>query len=230
MRKSFSPLFLLVILLLQAPLAIIPSITVASAAGNVTINDFTCNITKGTIPLEARLTGNVTGEVTKWLWEFYNPIFDHYSYSTGNITTGHTFGEAGVYGIFNVTLIVSGPGGHDSLKKINYVVINKNTTGLPIAAFSASSTFGTAPLTVTFTDKSTNAISSLWYFGFKGSSTKKNPTFIFTSPGKYRVVLAVSNARGYDVTAQKIIVWGQQQGKMDLARIWAFFPTFKMIK
>jgi len=209
MKKLFSPLFLLIILLLQTALAIILLITVASAAGNVTINDFTCNVTKGTIPLEARLTGNVSGEVTKWLWEFYNPIFDHYSYSTGNITTSHTFGEAGAYGIFNVTLIVSGPGGYDSLKKLNYIVVNKNTTGLPIAAFSASSTFGTAPLTVTFTDNSKNAMSSLWYFGFKGSSTKKNPTFIFTSPGKYRVVLAVSNAKGYDATDKEIIVWRQ---------------------
>ena len=131
---------------MEATLAIIPSITVASAAGNVTINDFTCNITKGTVPFEARLTGNVTGKVTNWLWEFYNPQIDHWSYSSGNRTTGHTFGRAGAYGVFNVTLVVSGPGGNASLKKIDYVVGNKNTTGLPVASFSASPTSGGAPL------------------------------------------------------------------------------------
>ena len=98
MKKCLSSMILIIILLMEATLAIIPSITVASAAGNVTINDFTCNITKGTVPFEARLTGNVTGKVTNWLWEFYNPQIDHWSYSTGNRTTSHTFGRARAYG------------------------------------------------------------------------------------------------------------------------------------
>ena len=73
MRKHLSSIVLLVILLIPASLAVLSSINIAAAAGNVTINDFTCNVTKGTVPFQARLTGNVTGEVTKWLWEFYNP-------------------------------------------------------------------------------------------------------------------------------------------------------------
>jgi PGF-pre-PGF domain-containing protein len=208
---------LLVILLLQAALVIVPSITVASAAGNVTINDFTCNITKGTAPLEARLTGNVTGEVSKWQWDFYNPRSKLWSYSTGNITTSHTFGRRlslGVYGVFNVTLVVSGPGGNATLKKVDYVVANKNTTGLPNSSFSASTISGNAPLNVTFTDDSTNTTSRLWYFGLKDTSTEKNPTYTFTSPGTYRVVLEVSNSRGWDATSQEIIVQGNQQGKI----------------
>lgn len=202
---------------MQAALVILPSITVASAAGNVTINDFTCNITKGTAPLETRLTGNVTGEVTKWQWDFYNPRSKLWSYSTGNITTSHTFGRRlslGVYGVFNVTLVVSGPDGNATLKKIDYVVANKNTTGLPNASFSASTISGNAPLKVIFTDNSTNATSSLWYFGLKDTSMEKNPTYTFTSPGTYRVVLEESNSRGWDATSQEIIVQGQQQGNV----------------
>ena len=206
MKKCISAIVLLVLLLLQASLAIIPSITVASAAGNVTINDFSSNVTKGTVPFKARLTGNVTGKVTKWLWEFYNPQIKHWSYSTGNRTTSHTFGRAGAYGVFNVTLVVSGPRGKDTLKKIDYVVGNKNTKGLPVAAFNASSTSGNEPLTVAFTDNSKNATSSLWYFGMKGTSKEKNPMFKFTSPGTYRVVLEVSNSKGWDATAQEITV------------------------
>jgi len=195
---------IVVILLLQATL-----VTTASAAGNVTINDFTCNVTKGTIPLETRLNSNVTGNVTTYNWEFYNPQFNRWSYSTANRTTSHTFGETGAYGVFNVTLKVSGPDGNDTLKKIDYVVANKNTTGLPVANFTASSTSGIAPLNVTFTDNSTDATSSLWYFGMRGTSTEKNPTFNFTSPGTYRVVLEVNNSRGWDATAQEINVLAQ---------------------
>ena len=209
MKKCISAIVLLVILLLQAALAIVPSITIASAAGNVTINDFTCSVTKGTVPLEARLNSNVTGEVTKWRWDFYNPQTDRLSYSVADRTTGHTFGSTGAYGVFNVTLEVWGPDGNDSLKKIDYVVANNNTTGLPVANFSASSTSGNAPLTIKFTDNSTDANSSLWYFGMTDTSTEKNPTFKFTSPGIYRVVLEVSNFNGWDATAQEIIVQGQ---------------------
>jgi PKD repeat protein len=179
MKKTFSSMVLLVILFLQVALAIIPSIGVVSAAGDVTINDFTCNITKGTVPFDSRLTGSVTGQVTSWKWEFYNPQINHWSYSSGKgnlVTTSHRFGRAKAYGVFNVTLIVSGPGGSDSLKKIDYVVGNKNTTNLPVANFSASSTSGYAPLTVTFTDNSQNATSSLWYFGLTNTSKEKNPT------------------------------------------------------
>lgn len=206
MKRYIATIVSLFVLLLPATL-----VTTASAAGNVTINDFTCNVTKGTIPLEARLNSNITGNVTTYLWEFYNPQFDRWSYSTANITTGHPFGKTGAYGVFNVTLEVSGPDGNASLKKIDYVVANQNTTGLPVANFSASSISGIAPLNVTFTDNSTDATSSLWYFGLKDISKEKNPTFNFTSPGTYRVVLEVHNARGWDTTAQEIIVQGQQQ-------------------
>jgi PGF-pre-PGF domain-containing protein len=212
MRRNLSSIVLLTILLLPTALAFMSTIEVASAEGNVTINDFTCNITKGTVPFTARLNGNVTGQVTKWQWDFYNPQINHWSYSTGNRTTGHTFGRAGAYGVFNVTLIVWGPGGTSSLKKVDYVVGNKNTTGLPNASFVASTTSGDAPLNVTFTDNSKNATSRLWYFGLKATSKEKSPTFTFTSPGTYRAVLEVSNSRGWDATSQDIIVQGNQQG------------------
>jgi PGF-pre-PGF domain-containing protein len=211
MRKSALSLVLSVILLMQAALATIPSIPVASAAGNVTINDFNSNVTKGIIPLDTRFNANVTGNVSEWQWVFYNPQLNKWSYSSVNGTTGHNFGKNGVYGVFSVTLVVSGPDGNDSLKKIDYVIANQNTTGLPTASFTASATSGNAPLKVSFTDTSTDANSTLWYFGTKDTSTEKNPTFEFTSPGTYRVVLEVSNSRGWDAIAQEIIVTGQQQ-------------------
>jgi len=213
MKKPFSSIVLLIILLMPAALAVVSSIQLASAADNVTtINDFTCNVTKGTIPLPARLTADVSGEVTNWLWAFHNTQFNKSSYSSSPGTTKHTFGRTGVYGVFNVTLVVSGPNGNATMKKIAYVVANKNITGLPVAAFTASTTIGNAPLTVSFTDNSNaNTTSHIWYFGNKATSTEQNPTHTFNVPGKYRVVEVVNNTNGWDAIAQEIVVQGEQQ-------------------
>ena len=205
MRKQLSSITLLAILMLPAILFVVSTIEVVSATGNVTINDFTSNATKGTVPFSTRLIGDVTGEINYARWDYYCPATNHWSHSSG-INSPHTFGAAGGYGVFNVTLIVSGPGGTDSLKKIDYVVGNKNTTGLPVANFSASVTSGDAPLKVEFTDRSKNASSILWYFGLTDSLKDKNPTFTFNTPGTYRVVQEVKNSRGWDATAQEIIV------------------------
>jgi PGF-pre-PGF domain-containing protein len=210
MRKHLLPMILLVILLMPVALAVTPLVPVVSATGNVTINDFSSNVTKGTIPLDTRLTANVTGNVTSWVWVFHNTAFNKTSYSSGNRTTQHAFGRTGVYGVFNVTLVVSGPDGNASLKKIAYVTANKNVSGLPVAAFSASPTSGYAPLNVTFTDNSTDATSGVWYFGNRGSSTEKNPSYEFSAPGKYTAVLVVNNTNGWDTQTQEITVQGDQ--------------------
>ena len=70
---------------------------------------------------------------------------------------------------------VWGPGGNDTLTKVAYVTANNNSSNLPVANFTASPTFGNAPLDVTFNDDSTNTTSQLWYFGNGNSSTEKNP-------------------------------------------------------
>jgi PGF-pre-PGF domain-containing protein len=214
MKRYLSSIVLLIILLMPAALTVISSVQIASAAGNVTINDFSSNITKGTVPLDTRLTADVTGNVTKWLWVFHNIGFNRSSYSSANGTTKHTFGRTAIYGVFNVTLVVSGPDGNASLKKVAYITSNKNVSGLPVAAFSASSASGDAPLEVTFTDNSTGATSQTWYFGTRDSSTEKNPTYSFLEPGNYNVVLVVNNTNGWDTATQVMAVQGEQQEKV----------------
>ena len=72
----------------------------------------------------------------------------------------------------------------------------------PVGAFSAAPSSGTAPLTVTFTDQSTNSPTGwAWNFGDPGSgaqntSTVQNPTHTFASAGNYTVTLTPSNAAG----------------------------------
>jgi PKD repeat protein len=69
----------------------------------------------------------------------------------------------------------------------------------PVADFSATPTSGTAPLTASFTDASTNRPSTWsWDFGDGTSSTAQNPTHKYTSPGTYAVKLTAANAGGLD--------------------------------
>ena len=71
----------------------------------------------------------------------------------------------------------------------------------PVAEFSATPTSGTAPLTVSFTDASTNAPTSwAWDFDNNGSvdSTARNPVHTYASAGTYSVTLTASNSAGSD--------------------------------
>lgn len=86
----------------------------------------------------------------------------------------------------------------------------------PVAAFSGTPTTGTAPMSVTFTDQSTNSPTSwLWNFGDGNTTgnTLKNPTHLYTSPGSYTVTLTVTNAAGSGSSTQ-------------LGYITAAYPTF----
>jgi len=67
----------------------------------------------------------------------------------------------------------------------------------PVADFSPSDTTGVSPLTVQFTDTSTNSpMSWAWSFGDDSTSTQQNPTHIYQNPGNYTVKLEASNPAG----------------------------------
>ncbi len=69
----------------------------------------------------------------------------------------------------------------------------------PVAAFSGTPTSGDAPVTVNFTDSSTNTPTSWsWTFGDGGTSSAQNPSHTYTAAGTYTVVLTASNAYGSD--------------------------------
>ncbi|MGI8892777.1 MAG: PKD domain-containing protein, partial [Bacteroidia bacterium] len=66
----------------------------------------------------------------------------------------------------------------------------------PVANFTASTIQGCAPLQVSFTNNSTNAVSFQWTFGDGNSSTILNPSNIFMSPGNYEIKLIAQNSTG----------------------------------
>ena len=69
----------------------------------------------------------------------------------------------------------------------------------PVANFSADPTEGYAPLTVQFTDLSTNTPTSwLWDFGDGETSTEENPEHTYNEAGIYTVTLTATNGGGSD--------------------------------
>jgi PKD repeat protein len=77
------------------------------------------------------------------------------------------------------------------------------------AAFSATPTTGTVPLTVAFTDESSaGATSWAWDFEANGTidSTAQHPTFTYTSPGTYSVSLSVAGPSGSDAVTQASLI------------------------
>lgn len=77
---------------------------------------------------------------------------------------------------------------------------------VPVASFTASPTSGTAPLTVKFTDTSTNSPTSWsWSFGNGTTSTAQNPSATYSTAGSYTVTLKATNSAGTSTTATKTI-------------------------
>ncbi|MCK9591299.1 MAG: PKD domain-containing protein, partial [Methanoregula sp.] len=75
------------------------------------------------------------------------------------------------------------------------------TVIVPVAAFISDIQTGTAPLTVNFTDQSTNTPTSwAWDFTNDGTvdSTEPSPSHIYDTAGTYTVNLTVTNAGGSD--------------------------------
>jgi PKD repeat protein/subtilisin family serine protease len=68
--------------------------------------------------------------------------------------------------------------------------------GLPVAGFVGGPTSGLAPLTVTFTNLSTDATSYAWIFGDGKTSATTDPINTYTNPGSYSVKLTAFNGAG----------------------------------
>ncbi len=128
-----------------------------------------------------------------------------YLWSTGggNIVSGGgtptaTVNQAGVYTLL-VTDLTTGCTQTDTVSVIDLPP--------PVASFtySPNPATGHVPLTVTFTNTSTNANTYFWVFGDGTTSTLQDPTHTFVSIGVFAVVLYVTN-NGHCVDSTEILV------------------------
>ena len=89
-------------------------------------------------------------------------------------------------------------GGQQHGDRTGYISVDLS---IPVASFTANITSGPDPLTVNFTDTSTNSPTSwLWSFGDGYTSSDQNATHTYTSTGTYTVELTAYNSAGSNVS------------------------------
>lgn len=85
----------------------------------------------------------------------------------------------------------------------------------PLANFEADALTGRAPLTVNFTDQSTESITSWqWDFGDGTISTEQNPSHTYTDPGTYTVSLTATGPGGSDTETKTDYIEVRHAGAM----------------
>ena len=159
---------------------------------------FSATPLSGTAPLTVSFTDSSTNTPTTWKWEYKTGAGSWTQFSTVR-NPSYTFPT----GTYDIRLTASNTAGTDIETKVGYITVNAATL-LPVAAFSAAPTTGTAPLTVTFTDQSTNTPTS-WKWEYKSATsvwtqfaTTRNPSFSFSSSGIFDIRLTATNAAGAD--------------------------------
>jgi len=174
------------ILLTALTVVCLISISSVAMAAKPTAN-FKANTVSGVMPLKVTFSDLSTGNPTSWLWNFGDGV-------TSSIrNASHTYQKAGIY---TVKLTVKNSFGSNTATKTNYITL-KTPDAIPIVIFTVNKTSGTAPLTVKFTDQSTNNPTSVrWYFGDGTDSSTRNATHTYTKPGMYNVKLVASNSAG----------------------------------
>ncbi len=96
----------------------------------------------------------------------------------------------------------------DNSCSVSDIAVINTLSSPPVAEFTANETAGCAPLTVEFTDISTNfPLSWQWNFGDGNTSSDQNAIHTFTDAGTYTVELTATNADGSDSYQMQIEVY-----------------------
>ncbi len=143
----------------------------------------------GFVPFVSNFSGNCTGNIVSWMWDF------------GDGTTGsgqyvsHSYTQEGIY---IVTLNVLDDTGKTGSYYI-YITATKPSNTLK-TEFWAQNYANYAPFTVNFGDYSDGGPTE-WYWDFQNDgiidSYEQNPTYVYQNPGYYSVKLIIKNAQGY---------------------------------
>ncbi len=130
------------------------------------------------------------GSIAGYSWDFGDGA------TSTAANPSHTYGAAGTY---TVSLTVTDDQGATGNASTTATISDPPNNNPPVAAFNGSPTSGSAPLSVSFSDQSTNAPTTWsWSFGDGATSTAQNPNHTYNNPGTYDVSLTVTNANGSD--------------------------------
>ncbi len=118
--------------------------------------------------------------------------------ATANLITCTLNLNSKLAGLYNV--VVTNPDGNFGTRSSGFTIF---AAGAPVASFTVTARSGVAPLTVTFTDTSTQVPTSWnWSFGDGLYSNTQNPEHTYSQGGVYTVSLTVTNAKGTNTLTQ----------------------------
>lgn len=155
---------------------------------------FSATPPRGAAPLTVTFTDESAGGPTSWQWDFDND-------GTVDSTQQNPTFVYTTPGLYTVKLTARNANGEGTAIETDLVLV----VGPIVPDFTASVTAGPAPLSVTFTDTSTQSPTS-WQWDFEDDgtidSTAQNPTHVYNTPGTYSVRLIATNEAG-DVATTK---------------------------
>jgi gliding motility-associated-like protein len=133
--------------------------------------------------------------ITSWSWDFGD------GNSSTNQNPNHVYSAPGTY---TVTLTVQASNGQADFElKSAYVTVNPK----PVPNFTTTANGCSLPVSVTFGNTTTGAVSYSWNFGNTQTSTLQNPAAVnYTTAGTYNVTLIATNSFGCKDTMIKPIV------------------------
>jgi PKD repeat protein len=160
------------------------------------VADFIVTPVSGSVPLRVSFT-----DMSRYTSMPGSTVIYNFGGSEGTSSernTLHTYNYPGTYHATQTVTNPYGPAGGSTKE----VIITVNEVPVTLAAnFNANRISGVAPLSVIFTDASTGATTYAWDFGDRvGTSTERNPSYIFSRAGSYDVVLTVGDGKGHSAT------------------------------
>jgi len=161
-------------------------------------NSFTSNVSSGYIPLPVIFTA-ISVNATWYNWSWGDGTWSNYTNSSSHAVHIFTLPQN------HTVSLTTSDNGYGAYTTTNYI----NTTFYGAAAsFTASPLSGTPPLTVVFTDTSTNAPTAWnWSFGDGTYSDSQNANHTYSSIGVYTATLNASNIYGWGNFSQNITVY-----------------------
>jgi gliding motility-associated-like protein len=143
---------------------------------------FTANPLTGCSPLNVQFS-NTSTNANNYEWSFGDN-------STSTSTNpNHTYTDSGH---FTITLIaINHYGCNDTNTLTNYITVINPI--IPASSFTTTIHSGCNPLTIPFSNTSTNGTSFLWNFGDGNTDTSMNPTHTFDSSGIFTITLITTN-------------------------------------
>jgi PKD repeat protein len=145
------------------------------------------------------------GAPIEFVNESINTVGNFWDFGDGTTSTlnnpVHVYAEAGTY-----TVTLTGVSSFNQCQAVQTSTVT--VLALPEAGFDPSTTYGCAPLNVSFNNTSSGALFFQWTFGDGNTSIEEAPSHVYEEAGTYEVTLLATDANGCfeDFTVFNIIV------------------------